>query len=284
MSERQGKLFSIEEFSTFDGPGIRMTVFLKGCPLRCPWCHNPEGQRFETEYMRSPNGCIGCGACERAGDIKDGKPVLTRESINACPRQLVRQSGEDITPQALAERILKNAPILKASGGGVTFSGGEPLCHTDFIADCVSHLEGLHVALQTSGYADEDTFDRALSVCDYVLYDLKIMDEDTHRRVCGVSNAPILENYRHLARCGKSFVTRIPLIPGYTDGEENLSAIATFMKQNGVTYAELLPYNSLAGAKYGSLLRTYPLEIHEPTEEDTVRAIFAKEGITVKKM
>lgn len=284
MSAKQARIFSIEEFSTFDGPGIRMTVFLKGCPLRCPWCHNPEGQSFEIEYMRSPNGCVGCGACERAGDVRNGVLSLTEASVAACNRNLVRQSGENITAEALAKRILKNQRILRTSGGGVTFSGGEPLLYADFITECVPLLGGLSTALQTSGYADTGVFERVLSVCDYVLYDLKIMDEEAHRKICGVSNKQILRNYRMLAESGKDFVTRIPLIPGYTDTPDNLSAIASFLRQNGVTYAEVLPYNQLAGAKYSSLLRPYSLVSHEATEEETVRALFAAEGVTVKKM
>lgn len=284
MSARQARIFSVEEFSTFDGPGIRMTVFLKGCPLRCPWCHNPEGQRFEVEYMRSPNGCVGCGACERAGEPQDGKLRLTEASVAACKRNLVRQSGEDVTAAELARRIRKNERILRASGGGVTFSGGEPLMYADFITECVPLLGGLSVALQTSGYAEASVFERVLSVCDYVLYDLKLMDEAAHREICGVSNTQILQNYEILAKSGKDFVTRIPLIPGYTDTPDNLSAIASFLRQNGVTYAEVLPYNKLAGAKYGSLLRTYSLESHKGTEEETVRAIFAAKDVTVKKM
>ncbi|MBQ8345065.1 MAG: glycyl-radical enzyme activating protein, partial [Clostridia bacterium] len=186
MATETGRIFSIEEFSTFDGPGIRMTVFLKGCPLRCPWCHNPEGQRFEVEYMRNVNGCTGCGACERVGERTGDVLRLTERSAAACPRNLVRRSGEDISVDALAEKILKNAEILRATGGGVTFSGGEPLCQTDFVMACAQRLDGLSVALQTTGYAPSATFERALSVCDYVLYDLKLMDPAAHKAVCGV--------------------------------------------------------------------------------------------------
>ena len=279
-----GRVFSVEEFSTFDGPGIRMTVFLKGCPLTCSWCHNPEGQTAKIEYVRSPNGCLSCGACERAGEQKNGKTVLTKESVLACPRNLVRQCGEDYTPQALSEKIIKNASVLTATGGGMTFSGGEPLLYADFIVECAQLLNGVSVALQTSGYAERETFEKALSVCDYVLFDLKVMDEEGHRRYCGVSYRKIKENYRLLAESGKKFVTRVPLIPGVTDTKENLTAIAEFMRENGVGYVEVLPYNKLAGSKYASVLRSYQPDFDPEKEINDGEEIFGRYGIQYKKM
>ncbi|MBO4939831.1 MAG: glycyl-radical enzyme activating protein [Clostridia bacterium] len=278
----EGKVFSIEEFSTFDGPGIRMTVFLKGCPLRCLWCHNPEGQSAETEYMRNFNGWLYCGACERAGMRRNGQIVLTKESVLACSRNLIRKSGETFTAQALAEKILKNADILRKTGGGVTFSGGEPLLQTEFIIDCAKRLQNLSIALQTSGFAEKDVFKRALSVCDYVLYDVKLMDEGEHIRYCGGSNRNILQNYRILVASGKEFVTRVPLIPHITDREENLRAIAAFIKENGVNYVELLPYNKMAGSKYGSLMKEYPLKDGAAQNNPNAARIFEAMGVKVE--
>jgi len=280
-----GRIFSIEEFSTFDGPGIRMTVFLKGCPLRCTWCHNPEGQRFDVEYLRSPNGCMDCGACLRAGLEKTGALCLSEKSIAACPRNLVRCASWDCAPEELVRRIMKNAPILRMNGGGVTFSGGEPLAQADFLMQCLTLMEGkVHRALQTSGYAPQAVFARALEKTDYVLYDLKIMDADLHRRFCGPDNALILGNYRTLVRSGKPFVTRIPLIPTVTDTEENLSAIAAFVSALGVEYVEVLPYNQLAGSKYKSLLREYQPGFEETHSSPEAEAIFARYGVTAKRM
>lgn len=279
-----GKVFSIEEFATFDGPGIRTTVFLKGCPLRCTWCHNPEGQSFQTEYIRSPNGCIRCGACERAGTHKDGRIVLTADSIAVCPKNLVRKCGDDYTAEALAKKLLKNEEFMRSTGGGVTFSGGEPLSHAEFIVECISNLNGLSTALQTSGFSNGQTFAKVLNAVDYVLYDLKIIEEEVHKKYCGVSNRCILENYATLARSGKKFVTRIPLIPSVTDTDENLEAIAKFMQENGVNYVELLPYNRFAGSKYASVMREYVVDFDESQEVNKGEKIFEKYNITYKIM
>lgn len=281
-----GTVFSIEEFATFDGPGIRMTVFLKGCPLRCTWCHNPEGQRTQVEYRRSPNGCLDCGACMEVADIlPDGTKRLTANSVAACPRGLVSRCGETYTPEALCEKILKNGRILRASGGGVTLSGGEPTVQADFLRECLTLLRGrIHRAVQTCGYADADTFSTILADCDYMLYDLKIIDASLHRCYCGTDNAPILRNYRVLTASGLPFVTRIPLIPDVTDTAENTEAIAALMRECGVTYAELLPYNRMAGSKYASTLRSYEPGFDTERPVTVRKEIFSHYGITVKIM
>lgn len=278
-----GRIFSVEEFATFDGPGIRMTVFLKGCPLHCTWCHNPEGQSFPMEFLRSPNGCTGCGACLDAGQRERGTRCLTEASISACPRNLVRRCGEDITSVQLIDRIMKNARLL--SGGGVTFSGGEPLAQLPFLLEGLRLLEGrVHRAVQTSGYADSASFSQALSRCDYMLFDLKLMDSAQHKAFCGVDNGLILSNYARLARSGIPFVTRVPLIPTVTDTEENLSAIAEFMTGLGVDYVEVLPYNQLAGSKYSGLLRQYQPGFEQRPSRTDSAAIFARYGIHARQM
>ena len=281
-----GTVFSIEEFATFDGPGIRMTVFLKGCPLRCTWCHNPEGQRVAVEYRRSPNGCLNCGACLQAADsLPDGTRHLTEASALACPRGLVRRCGDLYSPEALCTKILANARLLTMNGGGVTFSGGEPTVQAEFLCDCLSILRGhVHRAVQTCGYTDEAIFSEILADCDYMLYDLKLIDPALHRRYCGVDNASILRNYRTLAASGLPFVTRIPLIPGVTDTTENLGAIAALMQSCGVNYAELLPYNRMAGSKYASVLREYDPQFDTERVVTAREDIFARHNIRVKIM
>ena len=279
----KARVFSIEEFSTYDGPGIRMTVFLKGCPLRCMWCHNPEGQISEAQMVRSPNGCLRCGACTEKGRQLTGKACLVPESVSVCPRGLVRVSGEEYTPERLVGVIEKNIAVLNMSGGGVTFSGGEPLCHAEFVRACMELLRGkTNRALQTCGYASADVFLGVLEECDYVLYDLKLMDSERHEHYTGVPNARILDNYRALTASGVPFVTRIPLIPTVNDTAENIEATASFMNGLGVGYVELLPYNKMAGGKYLMLGREYKTDFDGTLEPQTHTDIFNRYNIEVK--
>lgn len=273
---QKGLVFAIEEFSTFDGPGIRTSVFLQGCPLRCQWCHNPEGQPFTNMVLRSPNGCIHCGNCEKYA------PHYTQESIDHCPNHLLRWSAVEYTPRTLVEKLSKNFVILNPDGG-VTFSGGEPLAQPEFLLACLRLLRGkTNRALQTSGYALEGIFRQVLGEVDRVLFDIKIMDESDHIKYTGVSNRQILENFAILRESGVSFVVRTPLIPTVTDTPENLTAIARFLRQNGVDYIELLPYNRMAGAKYLLTGQQYDPTFDQNAELNFGLEIFAKMGITAK--
>lgn len=277
-----GIVFSVEEFSVYDGPGIRTSVFLKGCPLRCSWCHNPEGQRAEPEIVRGPNGCIGCGNCIKTAEKKGDGYVLTEESIKKCPQNLIRHCGDEYTPGELCRKLLKNKVIL-SRGGGVTFSGGEPFMQKDFLMECLSLLKGeLHTAVQTCGYTDADTFARALELADYFLYDIKLVDNGLHKRYTGVSNERIQENFKTLAQSGKYFVVRVPLIPGVIDTEENITAIARLISSYGITYAELLPYNKMAGGKYKLAMREYKPDFDKTAESQPREDIFDKYNIKVK--
>lgn len=269
-----GRIFSIEEFSVYDGPGIRTTVFMKGCPLRCSWCHNPEGQNNEIEIVKSPNGCIKCGACSDSG-------LLTEDSIKKCPMNLIRLCGENICSSVLCERLLKNRHLL--TGGGVTFSGGEPLMQHKFVTECIYNLKGkLHCAVQTSGYCEPDLFESVLDVADLFLFDLKIADDSEHIRYTGVSNQNILKNFETLAKSDVSFIVRIPLIPGVTDTAENISSIAEIMKECKVSYAELLPYNKMAGSKYKLVNREYKPGFDDQANPDIRKDIFESYNIKIK--
>ncbi len=280
---KKGLVFAIEEFSVFDGPGIRTTVFLKGCPLRCEWCHNPEGQAFQNQVLRAPNGCLSCGACEREAKNENGRLLFTQASIEACPQGLLRYAAVEYTPQALLDKLQKNLPILNASGGGVTFSGGEPTASPDFLLDSLALLEGkTHRAVQTSGYCDSAVFQAVLDNCDYMLFDLKLINEALHQKYTGASVVPILENFKTLAKSERAFVIRVPLIPRVTDTEENLRLLASLLAENGVYYAELLPYNRLAGAKYKLVGREYAPSFDGSAPVESREALFGAYGIQVK--
>lgn len=270
-----GRIFSIEEFSTFDGPGIRCTVFLKGCPLRCQWCHNPEGQLFEQQILRSPNGCIGCGTCERTG--------MTEKSVGLCPKNLLRVCGEDLSAAELVDRLDNKLWMLNTAGGGITFSGGEPMSQSEFLLECLRLLEGkTHRAVQTSGFANGAVFQEVLLNCDHMLFDLKLMDNRLHTHFTGVSNEQILKNYETLSRSGLPYITRIPLIPGVNDTETNISQTAQFMASLGVRQIELLPYNRAAGAKYKAAGRSYQVDFDETVDPQPQKNIFDKHDIEVK--
>ncbi|MBE6589052.1 MAG: glycyl-radical enzyme activating protein [Ruminococcaceae bacterium] len=249
----KGLIFDIKQFSVNDGEGIRETVFFKGCPLRCIWCHNPEGLLPSPELYERREGCLSCGLCRVPCEHEECRGY--GRCLHICPQNLLREVGRYYEAEELAERLLSQKAFLDATGGGVTLSGGEPLLQADFCTALLSLLKGrLHLAIETSGYAPHADFVRVISLCDFVMMDLKLMDEEAHRRYTGVSNQSILENARWLKESGIPFVFRTPLIPGITDTEENLSSIAAFAGNSPV---ELLPYNPLAGAKYASVHRTY---------------------------
>ena len=279
----KGLVFSIEEFSVFDGPGIRTSVFLMGCPLRCEWCHNPEGQSTRNSIVRSPNGCIGCGRCVTHAEKENGKLRFTPKSISECPRNLLRYCGTEYTPEELCAKLLKNAAILNSSGGGVTFSGGEPTMSEDFLLECLSLLDGkVNRAVQTCGYCKSELWRKVLDCSDYILFDIKIVDDDIHKKYTGVSNKLILENFKILARSGKDFVIRTPLIPTVTDTVENITAIAELLSKYSVNYIELLPYNKMAGSKYKLAGMEYSpsFDTEIPCKHRT--EIFESYGIKVK--
>ncbi len=246
-----GILFDIREFTLHDGPGIRTTVFVKGCPLRCSWCHNPEGQSRQPQLIRGATG--------------------------------ERLAGKEYTPRELADILNKQATILSMNEGGVTFSGGEPLIQAEFVAAVIDLLDDLHVLLDTSGHASEDDFRRVARRSNLVFFDLKLMDRDLHLRYTGCDNHLILHNLHVLSTLGVPFVIRVPLVPGVTDTNKNLSQIADRVRGlPGLLRVDLLPYNKAAGAKYKSLGMDFNPGYDETRQLNMNTAFFEKAGIPVR--
>ncbi|MBR4461977.1 MAG: glycyl-radical enzyme activating protein [Erysipelotrichaceae bacterium] len=247
-----GRIFDIKEFAVHDGPGLVTTVFLKGCPLHCAWCHNPEGQSYEKELMIREKSCHHCGLCFKPCTHPECQPF--HRCIHICPDDLIRIAGEDLEAKELAQRIRKNKDILD----GVTFSGGEPLFQAEFLLETISYLDGLKIAIETSGYAEPETFQRVIDKTDLVYFDIKLAEETGHIRYTGASNNLILQNLNLLKDSKKPCVIRTPLIPGITDTEKNLREIKRLIED---LPHELLPYNEMAGVKYAMLGRKYPLSL-----------------------
>ena len=270
-------IFDIKEFGLHDGNGMRTTVFLKGCPLKCEWCHNPEGQSFFKEVSRSAK-CTDCGLCRR----KCSHPECADAGacLKICPQDNVRMIGIEYSPQALAEKLLKNRAFIEK--GGVTFSGGEPLCHGEFILETAEHLKGIRTAVETCGYVETDKFIRYTDALDDIFMDIKLIDDAAHVRYTGVGNGLILENASRIL--SKRFVTiRVPLIPSVTDSDENLSGIAEFLhRYRDNVFVELIPYNRMTGAKYKNLGRIYAPSFDENGAINKNTEIFERKGIRVR--
>ena len=246
-----------------DGPGGRTTVFMKGCPLRCRWCHNPEGLSPLPQLMIKHKMCRRCGRCTAGCSHPECQPY--GRCLHACPSGLVSVIGETYTPEALVSRLLRSKKLYEELGGGVTFSGGEPLLQVGFVSAAAALLraEGINVAVETCGFSSPEAFERLLKSVDLMIIDLKLIDDGAAREYTGQSSAPILHNFSLLKESGRDFIVRTPLIPGITDTEENLSAIERLIgtgKSADRVKWEKLPYNRLAGAKYPMLGMTYPLE------------------------
>ena len=249
----KGLIFDIKEFAVHDGSGIRTTVFMKGCPLRCIWCHNPEGLSANKELYVSQNNCTGCGLCRRKCSHEDCKPF--DRCLHICPQDLVRIAGMEWETEALAKKLLRYEHLFNSTGGGITISGGEPLLQADFCCELLELLRGrIHTAIETSGFASSEDFSRVAELCDFVFMDIKIADSDDHKKYTGVDNCRILENAEWLKNSGKPHTFRTPLIPGITDTDENLAAIKKIV---GESEWEQLPYNELAPVKYKNVGREY---------------------------
>jgi len=260
----RGLIFDIKEFALNDGEGIRTTVFFKGCPLRCIWCHNPEGLSPSPEIYEKQNGCLHCELCRKPCNHPECQPF--KRCLHICPKNLIHVAGTEWEAKDLAEKLLKKTGIFEETKGGITLSGGEPLLQPDFAAELLSLLKGkVSLAIETSGFTTHENFKKVISLCDFVYMDLKIFDEEAHKKYTGVSNEQILENAKWLKESKIPHTFRTPLIPGITDTEENLKTLSEFI---GNDSWEKLPYNTLAGAKYKGVGRKYLYEL--PKETDAI--------------
>ena len=281
----QGSVFNIQRFSTQDGPGLRSTVFMKGCPLSCLWCHNPESQAPRAEFLRLETRCMACGLCSEEDLAGTSGRIMVDGDLETCPTGALQKVGQAYEPAALVAEVLRDRIFFDESGGGVTFSGGEPLMQPRFLVEALGRLraEGVHTALDTCGYADWDALREAAGLASLVLYDLKLMDEARHRAATGQSNRLILDNLRALAAVHRDIWIRIPVIPGLNDDEANLEATARFLSSlAGVRQVDLLPYHRTGEAKFARMGLDYPLAgLQSPTPQrlETLAAIFRARGL-----
>lgn len=287
MIKITGTVFNIQKYSIHDGPGIRTTVFLKGCPLACLWCHNPESIAPRPEIIFWDNKCISCTDCVKTCPqeaMQVGQQTVRKETANCigceacvevCPTGAIEQVGRKMTEAEVLKEIEKDRVFYEESGGGVTFSGGECLMQPEFLTALLTGCKarGLHTAVDTSGYASWQTIAELKDVVDLFLYDLKLMDEEQHRKYTGVSNKLILANLQKLAKLGKSIWIRVPVIPGINDNDDNLQAMGAFLFSLQIRDVFLLPYHGIAANKYIRLGRDYQLSALEPPSPKQMEAM-----------
>lgn len=279
--EITGLVFDIEEFAVFDGPGIRCAVFLKGCPLRCMWCHNPEGLEPHAQRVVTKSLCVDCGECRRVCP-SEGKCIGCGKCVDVCPRGAIRIAGTRMTAKEVADKIRRQAKILAMNEGGVTFSGGEVMMQPDFVVAVRKLVPEVHALVETSGFANAHTFMKVCEAMDMVIMDVKIADPELHRRYTGVDNASILHNLELLKGMNKPFRIRVPLIPTVNDTLENMEATAGLLENAPMLEkVELMRYNKAAGAKYSGLDMEYNPDFPEQLEPAVIREPFERRGIRV---
>ena len=291
-----GLVGNIQNYSIHDGPGIRSTVFLKGCPLACQWCHNPEDLGFEQQLRWQREKCIACGICvvscpnkalrldTSCVSIDDILCIRCGKCAEACPTLALELLGKSMTVAEVLAQVKKDALFYESSGGGVTISGGEPLAQAEFTAALLQALkgEGIHTALDTSGQAPWADIEKCAGYADLFLYDIKHLDPARHQQLTGLDNTLILANLRRLAERGADIWLRMPILPGLNDDPQHIAAVSDLARELGIREVYLLPYHHLAMGKYEKLGLTYKLpDLAEPTEQqmEVLRQILSAKGL-----
>ncbi len=292
-------IFNIQKFSVHDGPGIRTTIFFKGCPLTCQWCHNPESQSCQKEILIDTERCSLCGRCEehcsqQAIQKINGKLLYDKEKCNHCEvcmdycyNNAREIAGQEYTVPELILEIQKDQAFYEQSGGGVTLSGGEVMMQIDFVAELVKACKerGISVVIDTCGYAPQESFLRIMKDVDLFLYDIKIMDTNEHRQYIGQDNALILENLKLLSNHGAVIQLRLPLIEGINTTDEHIQTIIDFISDLTIHSINLLPYHHMGKDKYKKLQMNYSLEqFSRPSEErlKEIQLMFIQKRYQVK--
>jgi pyruvate formate lyase activating enzyme len=293
-----GIVFNIQHYSIHDGPGIRTVVFLKGCPLACRWCCNPESMSRSPELGFRHTLCNGCGECvpvcpRQALTLNKEATVLTIDRqlcancgtcVTACVRGALTIYGKRMTAAEVVDDVVKDAPFYRRSGGGVTVSGGEPCAHPSFLIGILKGCReaGIHTAIETCGYVSERLFSRLLEEIDLVLFDLKLMDHDAHYAATGKRNERILSNARLLSGSGKAARFRMPLIPGINDNADNLKQLSDFLTTIGQPAIEIMPYHQFGRGKYAATGKEYTMgdrPAATPGDVENTRHLLSDEGI-----
>ena len=289
-------VFEIKRFAVHDGDGIRTTVFLKGCPLKCLWCHNPEGLYTPKILAYYEHKCILCGECASvcqrgAHRIEEGKHIFDREKCigcgeceSACFADALKLYGKEMSAEELIPILSEDKEFYENSGGGVTVSGGECLLYPDFVAELLSWLKaiGINTAVDTSGAVPREAIDKVLPYTDTFLYDIKAVSSEVHKRCTGRSNAMVIDNLKYISSLGKRIEIRYPFVPGFNDGEaEDIAKLISELET--VVGIRVLPYHNYAGSKYAALGMENTLPENTPTKEslDGAKNIFRSYGIKV---
>lgn len=282
--DMKNRIFAIKRFAVHDGDGIRTTVFFKGCPLECVWCHNPEGISMRQELAFYSHKCVGCGECldcpEGAMAMNDGRAVLDREkciSCGHCAEKCVFEArelfGQDIDADKLVDELCVDKPFFESSGGGVTLSGGECLLQAELAAEVLKklHKRGINTAVDTCGCVSFSAFEKVMPYTDIFLYDIKAIDSEVHKKCTGVGSELILANFEKLCNAGCLIDVRIPLVVGMNDGE--IGAIADFLRGKPVRQVEVLRYHDMARSKYAAIGKADTMPCPMTMPEDVTRAV-----------